>query len=101
MKQTWISVASVLPKTAHIEAEARTEVQTLTEAGLSAKYLDSGFYQRLLITGPTPPPTGPVEPSFLVFLGPFPTEVEAQNQCADVNAKTGEDLCVVAQADPP
>lgn len=99
MKQAWIAVATVLPKSAHIEAEAQAQVKALTDAGLQAKYLDSRIYPRLLLAGATPPAT-PAEESFLVYIGPFPTQADADNQCVNISNVTGQP-CVAAQADPP
>jgi hypothetical protein len=99
MKQAWIAVATVLPKSAHIEADAQAQVAALTALGFPAKYLDTRFYPRLLLGGTTPP-AAPTEESFLVFVGPFPTQVDADNQCTAISASTGQP-CVAAQADPP
>ncbi len=99
MKQNWIAVAAVLPKSAHVEAEAQQQVQALTSSGIQAKYLDTHFYPRLLLSGTTPPAT-PTEESFLVFVGPFPTQADADNQCTGINSVTGQP-CVAAQPDPP
>ena len=92
-------MAAVLPKSAHVEAEAQQRVQALTGSGLQAKYLDTHFYPRLLLAGTTPPAT-PTEESFLVYLGPFQTQVDAENQCTAISNATGE-ACVAAQPDPP
>jgi hypothetical protein len=99
MKQAWIAVAAVLPKSAHIDAEAQAQAKTLTDAGLQASYLDSRIYPRLLLGGITPPAT-PAEESFMVYVGPFPTQADADNQCANISTITGQP-CVAAQADPP
>jgi SPOR domain len=99
MKQTWIAVAAVLPKSAHPETEAQALVTTLTNAGFQAKYLDTRFYPRLLLAGVTPPAT-PAEESFLVYVGPFQTQVDADNLCSALSNVTGQP-CVSAQADPP
>lgn len=99
MKQAWIAVAAVLPKSSHLEADAQARLRTLTELGFEAKYLDTHFYPRLLL-GWTTPPAGPTEESFLVFVGPFPNAVEAQAQCVNIRDTTSEP-CVVAQPDPP
>ena len=101
MKQAWIAVASVLPKSANFEAAAQTAVQDLNDGGLpDAKYLDTRIYPRLLINGATPPPTPVPEESYLVFFGPFLTPLDAQNKCLEVSGVTGE-TCVAAQPDPP
>ena len=101
MKQAWIAVASVLPKSANFEAAAQTAVQDLADEGLpDGHYLDSKFYPRLLINGVTPPPTPVPEESYLVFFGPFLTPLDAQNKCLEVTGVTGQP-CVAAQPDPP
>ena len=46
------------------------------------------------------PPATPTEESFLVFIGPFDTQVDAENQCVTITNATGE-ACVAAQPDPP
>jgi hypothetical protein len=99
MKQKWIAVATVLPKSAHLEADAQAKVQALGGTGVRAKYLDTRFYPRLLLGGTTPPAT-PTEESFLVFVGPFDTQLDAENQCVNITNATGEP-CVAAQPDPP
>jgi hypothetical protein len=99
MKQAWIAVASVLPKSAHPEADAQARVTTLTNSGFQAKYLDTRFYPRLLLGGATPRAT-PTEESFLVYVGPFQTQVDADNLCTAISSATGEP-CVSAQPDPP
>lgn len=99
MKQKWIAVTTVMPKSAHIEAEAQAKVQALAGMGVQAKYLDTRFYPRMLLGGTTPPAT-PTEESFLVYVGPFDTQVDAENQCVNITSATGEP-CVAAQPDPP
>jgi len=101
MKQHWIAVSSLLPKDEHVEAEARTDLKKLTNNGLPGKYLDSHFYPRLLIVGPTPPPALLPSESYLVFLGPFDTQVDAENQCSAITDATGDSFCEAAQPDPP
>ena len=99
MKQAWIAVAAVLPKSAQgAEAQAQAQVEALTRSGFQAKYLDTRFYPRLLLGGTTPP-SAPTEESFLVFVGPFPTQIDAENQCTAIPS-TGQP-CVAAQPDPP
>lgn len=73
-------------------------VQTYTDLGFPAKYLDTQFYPRLLLGG-TEPPAGPPEESYLVFIGPFKTKGEAEDRCNEIFDKTQEP-CVSAQADP-
>jgi hypothetical protein len=99
MKQAWIAVAAVLPKSTHPETDAQARVTTLTNSGFQAKYLDTRFYPRLLLGGTTPPGT-PTEESFLVYVGPFQTQVDADNLCAAIRNATGE-ACVARQPDPP
>jgi hypothetical protein len=100
MKQKWIAVTSVLPKSAYVEADAQAKVQALAGAGIQAMYLDTRVYPRLLLGGSTPPAT-PTEESFLVYVAtPFATQIDAENQCVTVANATGE-VCVAAQPDPP
>lgn len=101
MKQAWIAVAAELPKSGHLEFDALAEVKNLTEHGLpDAKHLDSRYYPKLVVLGATPSPTPLPEESFLVYLGPFPTQVDAMNRCADITNATGGSFCVAAQPDP-
>jgi hypothetical protein len=101
MKQHWIAVSALLPKDEHVEAEARSDVKKLSNANLPGKYLDSRFYTRLLIVGPTPPPALLPSESYLVFLGPFDTQADAESQCPAITDATGDSFCEAAQPDPP
>ena len=56
MKQQWIAVADVLPKTV-AESDVQIHVQQLTAAGIQAKYLDTVNYPRLVLYSTTPPPS--------------------------------------------
>ena len=78
MKQQWIAVADVLPKTV-AESDVQIHVQQLTAAGLPAKYLDTVHYPRLVLYSTTPPPvpTPTPEGSWVVFVGPFPSQPDA------------------------
>lgn len=102
MKQQWIAVAAVQPKTV-AESDVQLHVQQLTAAGLPASYLDSRFYPRMVIYTQTPPPTPTpsVEGEWVVFLGPFPTQTDADVQCPLIAAAQGGTFCVSAQPDPP
>ncbi len=102
MKQQWIAVADVLPKTV-AESDVQLHVQQLTAAGLSAKYLDSVHYARLVLYTTTPPPvpTPTPEGSWVVFLGPFPTQADADVQCPSIVAAQPGATCITGQADPP
>ncbi len=101
MKQAWIAVAGVLPKSANFEAAAQSQVQDLEDNGLvDGRYLDSRFYPRLLISGATPPPTPVAAESFVVYFGPFRTPLDAQNKCVEITNITGQN-CFPAQPDPP
>jgi hypothetical protein len=101
MKQRWIAVARILPKSTNSETSAQDGVTQLKDALLDGKYLDTLFYPRLVIAGATPSPTPVVEESFLVFLGPFNSQPQAEALCPAITAATGEPLCVAAQPDPP
>jgi hypothetical protein len=102
MKQQWIAVGAVLPKTV-AESDVQIHVQQLIAAGLPAKYLDSRFYPRMVIYTSTPPPAPSPTPeeSWVVFLGPFPTQADADVQCPAIAQAQGGTFCVTAQADPP
>jgi hypothetical protein len=102
MKQQWIAVGAVLPKTV-AESDVQIHVQQLVAAGLPAKYLDSRFYPRMVIYTSTPPPAPSPTPeeSWVVFLGPFPTQPDADGQCPMITQAQGGTFCVTAQADPP
>lgn len=102
MKQQWIAVATVLPKTV-AESDVRIHVSQLVAAGLPATYLDSRFYPRLVIYSSTPPPAPSPTPeeSWVVFLGPFPTQADADVQCPLITQAQGSTFCVTGQPDPP
>jgi hypothetical protein len=101
MKQQWIAVADVLPKTV-AESDVQIHVQQLTAAGIPAKYLDTVNYPRLVLYSTTPPPvpTPTPEGSWVVFVGPFPGQVEADVQCPQIVANQGSATCFTAQPDP-
>jgi hypothetical protein len=100
MKQRWIAVARILPKSTNPETSAQDGVTQLKDALLDGKYLDTQFYPRLVIAGATPSPTPVAEESFLVFLGPFNSQPEAEALCPLITAATGEAFCAAAQPDP-
>jgi hypothetical protein len=104
MKQQWIAVADELPKTA-AESDVQIHVQQLTAAGIPAKYLDTVHYPRLVIYSTTPPPVTTPTPtpagSWVVFVGPFPSQTDADAQCSQIIANQGSATCFTAQADPP
>lgn len=106
MKQQWITVATILPKTV-AEDDVRLHVQQLAAAGVDAKYLDSQFYPRMVIftqtpaPAPSPTPTDPAEQPWVVFVGPFSSQAEADLQCPAITAAQGGPFCVTAQPDPP
>lgn len=104
MKQQWIAIIDVLPKTVQ-ESDVRIGVDQLVAAGLDAKYLDSRFYPRMLINNPTPSPLPtPAAPDsdWIQFVGPFPSQVDAEVMCPKIiEAKNGVGTCTVAQPDPP
>jgi hypothetical protein len=101
MKQQWIAVAAVLPKMV-AESDVQIHLQQLTAKGLPAKYLDSRFYPRMVIFTSTPPPAPSPTPeeSWMVFLGPFPAQADADVQCPLITAAQGGTFCVTAQPDP-
>ena len=102
MKQQWIAVTEILPKSGGSdEADAVARAQELTNVGLEGKVLDTRFYPRLQLIPPTPATPAPIpEESFLVYLGPVPNQVDAQAKCAEVLALTGGTSCAPAQPDP-
>lgn len=103
MRQQWLAVAAVLPKTV-AESDVQIHVSQLVAAGLDAKYLDSRFYPRLALFSTTPPPTTapPPEGQWVVYLGPFPTQQDADVQCPlIIQAQGGGGQCFTAQPDPP
>jgi hypothetical protein len=103
MNQQWIAVAAVHPKSV-AESDVESHLSQLVTAGLDAKYLDTRFYPRLVQYSTTPPPvTTPVpEGEWVVFLGPFPTQAEADVECLSIiDAQDGIGQCFTAQPDPP
>ena len=101
MKQQWIAVADVLPKTV-AESDVQIHVQQLTAAGIQAKYLDTVHYPRLVLYSTTPPPvpTPTPEGSWVVFVGPFPSQADADVQCPQIIANQGSATCFTGQPDP-
>lgn len=103
MKQQWIAVAAVLPKTV-AESDVQLHVSQLVGAGVDARYLDTRAYPRMALYSTTPPPTTPPAPDgeWVVFLGPFPTQQDADVQCpVIIEAQGGVGQCFTAQPDPP
>jgi hypothetical protein len=101
MKQQWITVADVLPKTV-AESDVQLHVQQLSDAGVPAKYLDSVHYGRMVLYSTTPPPvpTPTPEGSWVVFVGPFLTQPDADAVCSQVIAAQSSATCFTAQPDP-
>jgi hypothetical protein len=50
---------------------------------------------------PTPTPTPTPAGSWVVFVGPFPSQTDADAQCSQIIANQGSATCFTAQADPP
>ena len=95
--------APVLPKTV-AESDVQIHVQQLlTRCGIPALYLDTVNYPRLVLYSTTPPPvpTPTPEGSWVVFVGPFPSQADADVQCPQIIANQGSATCFTAQADPP
>ena len=101
MKQQWIAVETVLPKTV-AESDVQIHVQQLVDAGVQAKYLDRRFYPRMVLYSTTPPPAPSPTPeeSWVVFVGPFPTQTDADVQCPVIIAASAGTSCFTAQPDP-
>lgn len=102
MKQQWIAVAAVQPKSV-AESDVQLHAQQLTGATLPAEYLDSVHYPRLVLYSSTPPPVSTPTPegSWMVFVGPFPSQPDADAECAGIIAAGGSATCFAAQPDPP
>ncbi len=103
MKQQWLAVAAVLPKTV-AESDVQIHVSQLVTAGLDAKYLDTRFYPRMVLFSTTPPPTTAPAPDgeWVVYLGPFPAQQDADVRCPlIIDAQGGVGQCFTAQPDPP
>jgi hypothetical protein len=103
MKQQWLAVAAVLPKTV-AESDVQIHVSQLVTAGLDAKYLDSRFYPRMVLFSTTPPPTTapPPDGEWVVYLGPFPGQQDADVRCPlIIDAQGGVGQCFTGQPDPP
>lgn len=103
MKQQWIAVTAVQPKTV-AESDVQLHVSQMITQGLDAKYLDSRFYPRMLLFSTTPPPTSTPDPEgeWVIFVGPFPTQTDVDVQCpVIIAAQGGVGQCFAAQPDPP
>jgi hypothetical protein len=102
MKQRWIAVAEVLPKSV-AESDVQLHVQQLPPADLPTKYLDSIHYPRMVLYSTTPPPVSTPTPegSWVVFVGPFLSQPDADVECAKLVAAGGAATCFTAQPDPP
>jgi hypothetical protein len=101
MKQQWIAVADVLPKTV-AESDVQLHVQQLAAQGVQAKYLDTVNYSRLVLYSTTPPPVSTPTPegSWVVFVGPFPSQADADVACPGIITAQGGGTCFTAQPDP-
>ena len=101
MKQQWIAVADVLPKTV-AESDVQLHVQQLAAQGIQAKYLDTVNYSRLVLYSTTPPPVSTPTPegSWVVFVGPFPSQADADVACPGISTAQGGGTCFTAQPDP-
>ncbi|HVK35167.1 MAG TPA: fibronectin type III domain-containing protein [Microlunatus sp.] len=102
MKQKWIAVAAVQPKSV-AESDVQLHAQQLTGATLPVKYLDSVHYPRMVLYSTTPPPVSTPTPegSWMVFVGPFPSQPDADAECSGIIAAGGSATCFAAQPDPP
>ncbi len=97
MNQKWIAVLSRLPQSVTVTG-AEQKVTELTDIlGWEVKYLNTQDYPRLRLGGTTAAP--PTEPLFLVYVGPFDTQADAESECATARKHAGD--CVAAQPDPP
>ena len=98
MKQQWIAVAAVLPKTV-AESDVQIHVQQLIAAGLDAKYLDTVPTRGWCSLHHAPPVTTPTpEGSWVVFVGPVPQPARTPtSQCPLIIAAQGS----VDRASPP
>ena len=102
MKQRWIAVADVLPKSV-AESDVQLHVQQVPGASLPVKYLDSVHYPRMVLYSTTPPPVSTPTPegSWVVFVGPFLSQPDADVECSKLLAAGGTATCFTAQPDPP
>jgi hypothetical protein len=102
MKQRWIAVVAVQPKSV-AESDVQLHAQQVTGASLAVKYLDSVHYPRMVLYATTPPPVSTPTPegSWIVFVGPFLSQPEADAECSKIIAAAGSATCFTAQPDPP
>ena len=99
MKQRWIAVAGVLPKTCR---GRRAAPRAGAEEGLPGKYLDTEIYPRLLIDAATPPPCRRRPRKSRTWSSsarsrPSPTP----RTSARGHRAPGHSTCFTAQPDPP
>ena len=98
MNQKFVTIIAVNPKTDdQAEAIAEQQVQDFTAFGIEAKLLDSEVYPEMLLTSTN---ATPVQPAFMVYVGPFDTEQDAADQCDPIQHDTGAEFCTSAQPDP-
>jgi hypothetical protein len=98
MNQKWIAVLVQLPQSVTATGADQKATELADILGWEVKYLNTMEYPRLRLASSTPAPTS-TEPSFLVYVGPFDTQVEAESHCATARKHTGD--CFAVQPDPP
>ena len=90
----WIAVVNdpFLAAQSGAQAAAQSAAAALAQAGVPAKVLFTGDYPGLLVLG-----IHPVNPAYLVYLGPSPSRDAALQSC---QGKPGVNSCAAAQPNP-
>jgi hypothetical protein len=102
MKQHWIAVAEMLPTPPKTELDAQQAVAKFKDAKFDAKVLNTVNYPKLLPRW-SATPTPDIGDYFMIYVGPFDTQVDAANKCGEITSAAGvtPESCVAVQPDPP
>lgn len=97
MNQAYIAVLTIYPRTLAGKKAADQQVVDLSAFDLQPVVLDTAVYPNLLLLDTNQPP---VQPAFLVYVGPYETFEDSDAACTDIQNSTGITGCTSAQPDP-